>query len=156
MWLNGEDLGFPALHLLHQQQKFPCFATCKNWIHQFTSYGHIDPKRATRNHFAERELQGEWLVRLAIYHAVNPKATINKPQNNQQPPYRVSQIYWADQLLQLLRKVGSTTCYRAYLPINLSKRDMHFTWREPFGIANTPIEDIFDLDKAGLKLEHSN
>ncbi len=33
---------------------------------------------------------------------------------------------------------------------------MYFTWGEQFGIANTPIQDIVDLDEAGIKLEHSN
>ena len=91
MWLNGEDLKSPTLDLLRQQKKFPSSETCKVWIRQFTTHGHIDPKRATGNHRAERELRGEWLVRLAIYRTVNPKATISKtraylynlqPQNN--------------------------------------------------------------------------
>ncbi len=165
MWLNGEDLRSPALDLLRQQKKFPSLETCKVWIRQFTTHGHIDPKRATGNHRAERELRGEWLVRLAIYCTVNPKATIDEtraylynlqPQNNQHPPFSLSQIYRAEQLLQLLWKVGSTTCCRAYLPINLTKREMYFTWGEPFGIADTPIQDVVDLDEAGIKLEHSN
>ncbi len=33
---------------------------------------------------------------------------------------------------------------------------MYFTWGEPFGIANTTIADMIDIDKAGIKLEHSN
>ncbi len=33
---------------------------------------------------------------------------------------------------------------------------MYFTWGEPFGIADTPIQDVVDLDEAGIKLEHSN
>ncbi len=79
-----------------------------------------------------------------------------QPQNNQQPPFSVSQIHWTEQLLQLSQKVGSTTCCHAYLPINLTKREMYFTWGEPFGIANTPIQDVVDIDEAGIKLEHSN
>ncbi len=63
---------------------------------------------------------------------------------NQQPSFSVSQIYQAEQLLQLLQKVGSTTCCCAYLPINLTKREMYFNWGKPFGIA------------VGIKLEHSN
>ncbi len=62
MWLNREDLGSLALDLLYQQKKFPCVATCKNWICQFISHGHVNQKRETGNHLAERELQGEWLV----------------------------------------------------------------------------------------------
>ena len=33
---------------------------------------------------------------------------------------------------------------------------MYFTWGEPFGIAETPIHDIIDIDEAGMKLEHNN
>ena len=36
------------------------------------------------------------------------------------------------------------------------KREMYFTWDETFGIANTIIDEVIDLDQDGLKLEHSN
>ncbi len=47
-------------------------------------------------------------------------------------------------------------CYRAHLPINLVKRKMCFNMAEPFGIANTPISNVIDIDEAGIKLEHIN
>ncbi len=33
---------------------------------------------------------------------------------------------------------------------------MYFTWGEPFGIVNTTIAAMIDIDEAGIKLEHSN
>ncbi len=33
---------------------------------------------------------------------------------------------------------------------------MYFTWGDPFGIANTAIANMIDIDEAGVKLEHSN
>ncbi len=59
-------------------------------------------------------------------------------------------------MLQLSRKVASTTCNRAYLLLNFTKSDMYFTWGTPFGIAITIIADMIDIDEAGVKLEHSN
>ncbi len=33
---------------------------------------------------------------------------------------------------------------------------MYFIWGEPFGIANTTIADVIDIDEAGIKLEYTN
>ncbi len=137
MWLNRHELNSPVLNQFCQQKKFPCIKTCQNRIAKYTSLGHTHPKRATGNGQAKRELCGGNLKQLAVYCAVFPKATTDEiraylfnlqPANNQPPPLLHSQIICAEQLLQLSRKVGSTTCSRAYLPINLTKREMYFTW----------------------------
>jgi len=105
------------------------------------------------------------LIQLAIFRSTNPKATTDEIRahlfnlqnpENQLPPFSPAQVFRAEHLLGLTRKVGSTTCFRAYLPINLTKRDMYFNMAEPFGIAEMPIRDMIDVDKAGIKLECNN
>ncbi len=165
MWQNGDDLQSPMLNHLREMRLFPHIVTCRAWIQQYTQVGHVDPKKTTGNHRASREICGQNLVQLAIYHATNPKATtdeihahlfnLQNPEH-QLPPFSPSQVLRAEILLGLTRKVGSTTCHRAHLPINLAKWEMYFDMAEPFGIANTPISDMIDIDEAGIKLEHNN
>jgi hypothetical protein len=43
----------------------------------------------------------------------------------QEPPFYASQILRAEALLGLSHKVASTTCSRAYIPLNVTKREMY-------------------------------
>ncbi len=162
-WQTGQSLVSPDLQDLRDQGVYPSQQTCRNWINQFIEYGHIDPMCHTGNHRATREVRGDDLTQLALFRTVNPKATIHEIRaflfnlrQNEVPLYSISQICRAEKLLGLSNKVGSTTCVRAYLPINLAKRQMYFSRGEPFGILNTPIQDVLDLDEMGVKVESGN
>ena len=50
-------------------------------------------------------------------------------------------------------KVGSTTSYQAFRPINLIRREDYWTRNYPFGMANIHRQDIIDLDEAGIFVE---
>ena len=56
----------------------------------------------------------------------------------------------------LSRKVGSTTAYQAFLPINLAKREIYWTMDYPAGIADIERRDIIDVDEAGIFLKIAN
>ena len=80
VWQQG---GFAALQTdeiekLCIQKLFPSMSTCKQWINNYTPYGNVLEKRATGNHFSERELHGEDLINLAIFRMINPKGTLDE------------------------------------------------------------------------------
>ena len=56
----------------------------------------------------------------------------------------------------LSRKVGSTTAYQAFLPINLAKREIYWTMDYPAGITDIERRDIIDVDEAGIFLKIAN
>ncbi len=133
MGLNGEVLKSASLNLFCLQQKVSSLTTCKKWVQHYTIFGHINPKRATGNHCVERELLGECLVHYAVYWMVYLKATIDKVRaylfnlqapDNQQPPFSQSQVACIGKLLQLLQKVGITTCNCSYFLIDQKKRNL--------------------------------
>ncbi len=66
------------------------------------------------------------------------------------------QIVRAEHMLDLQRKVSSTTCERVYWQMNLHKRDMFWLWNYPFKKADLNMSDMIDMDKCGLKIETSN
>ena len=70
--------------------------------------------------------------------------------------YSPSQITRAEKELGLSRKVGSTTAYRAFLPINIQKRDDYWNESYPFGMADVRIQDIIDIDEAGVFVESAD
>lgn len=118
------------------------------YIKQYHELGHWKNKIATGNHEAEREVMGQPLVRLALYRLVHPEAPISHVQaflfnmDPTVPPYYTAAIHRAEMLLDLWRKKSSTTCERAYWPINLHKRDMFWDWDY--------------VDESGMKIEASN
>jgi hypothetical protein len=74
MHFNGEDLSDnksnPNAHWLvplREAKTFPCAKTCKKWIDQYESDGHVNPKTPTGNKESRREIQGEDLVNLALF-----------------------------------------------------------------------------------------
>jgi hypothetical protein len=69
------------------------------------------------------------LVYLALFCAVDPSASIDKARAflyNVDPtvgvPFHPAAVVEAEHLLGLRRKVSSTTCKRAFLPLNKHKR----------------------------------
>jgi hypothetical protein len=71
-------------------------------------------------------------------------------------PFPPSKIGRAEHLLDLRRKSASTACKRAYWETNLYKREMIWTWNNPFGRADVNTSKMIDMDKCGLKIEASN
>ncbi len=138
---------------------------CWRWITRIVENVHINPMKATGNHPSKHEIQGQNLIQLAIFQSTNPKATTDEIQAhllnlqnpaNQLSPFSPAQVLRAESLVGLTCKVGSTNCSHAYLPINLTKRNMYFNMTDPFGIAETSIYNMIDVDEAGVKLEHNN
>ena len=166
IWKNGGGLngGFDALMTPHYmqlrfQQKSPHENACKRIVETYLSEGHILPKRPNGNHYAERELFGIDLFNLSLFRLIRPKATIDEVRafvHNRNPsvlPYSHSQIYRAEQRVQLWRKVASTTSEQAYRPVNLRKRKNYWEKSYPDGVHGEDAKDMIDIDEAGFKLE---
>ena len=71
-------------------------------------------------------------------------------------PYSPSQIVRAEQLLGLRRKSASTTCERAYWPVNVNKRNRFWRCDYPRGRNNVRTKDQIDMDEDGFKIESTN
>lgn len=67
-----------------------------------------------------------------------------------------SAIVKAEKLLNLTNKRSSTTCERAFWPINLHKRELFWTANYPLGRADVRTQDMIDIDECGLKIEATN
>ena len=140
----GLPLESPTLEVLRAQipPAYPSFQTCERYVTRFRDLGHFRPMKATGNHEAHSEVRGHALVRLALYRAVNPTASIDYVRaflfnmDPTVPPFSPSAIVHAEQLLGLTRKRSSTTCSRAYWRINLHKRHLFWTENYPLGRAN--------------------
>ena len=98
------------------------------YIEKYRELSHCQPKAATGNHEAEREVLGQALVRLALYRVVHPEAPISHARAflfNIDPtvaPFCPSDVVGAEQLLGLRMKASSTTCERAYWAINFPQK----------------------------------
>jgi len=69
------------------------------------------------------------------------------------PPISGSQLSRAEAKLDLTTVCASTTCFRAYWPINMEKRWLYRTMGVPFGVVGVDVRDLIDLDEMGLFLE---
>ena len=124
--------------------------------------GHVQPKQATGNHEAERKVQGEALPRLALYRRLFPQSTIDHVRawlfnmDPTIPPYSKSAIVEAEHFLGLRNKRSSTTCERAFWPVNLHKRELYWTANYPLGRADVNTRDMIDIDECGMKIEATN
>ena len=107
-------------------------------------------------------LRGNDLVLLAIYRKIFPKSNTAEINafigrmnfgNPAQRFYSTNQIKAAEDRLGLSMKVGSTTAYQAFRPVNLIRRDNYWNRNYPFGMANIRRQDIIDLDEAGIFTE---
>ena len=164
MIMNGGIQAVNTLEVSHLrlQKKFPCLATCRRWLHQHVALGHVRPKRANGNHFAQREVTGEALVQLAFYRVIRPHARLYEIKAYLSvrfpniPPYSNSQIYRAEQRLGLTRKAASRTSQHAYLPRNLIKRRVFWENGYPLGVAGETTTDIIDIDEARFKMESTD
>ena len=160
--LLGLPVTTPDIQQLRTLKKYPCEVTCNRWINQHHLLGHVRPKKRNGNHRAEREIQGQALINLALLRCVRQKSTIAEVRAylfNMDPtvdPYSPSQVYRAETFLDLTRKAASTTADLAYSALNLQKRDMYWTWNYPHGMADVDTDDIIDIDECGLFLETSN
>lgn len=160
----GLPLESPELDVLRAQHPpaYPCYRTCERYIQQFQLVGHFQPKQATGNHEATREIEGEAWPRLALYRRLHPEATIDMVRAflfNMDPtiaPYCPSAIVKAEFFLNLKNKRSSTTCERAFWPINLHKRDLFWTANYPLGRADIRTQDMIDIDECGMKIEATN
>ena len=139
----------------------PSARTLRRWRQQWTQRGHIRRFRRTGNNRAV-VLRGNDLVYLAIYRTIFPKAKTPEINafigrmnfgNPAQRFYTIDQIKRAEDRLGLSMKVGSTTAYQAFKPINVAKRHDYWNREFPFGMANIRRQDIIDLDEAGVFVE---
>jgi hypothetical protein len=71
-------------------------------------------------------------------------------------PFSQMAVCRAEHLLGLWQKTSSTTCQRAFLPLNRHKRHTLWTFNYPFGRANVRTQDMMDVDEAGFKIENTN
>jgi hypothetical protein len=164
MMLSGgiDAVRTPAINQLRDQKNFPCLATCRKWLRQYLTLGHIRPLRSTGNRRATREIRGERLVQLAFFRMVRPHARLYEVQaylSNRFPtiaPPSKSQIFRAEQRLGLSRKAASKTSQEAYHPRNLEKRRMYWENAYPQGIAGVMTDEMIDIDEAKFKLESAD
>ncbi|KAL7451696.1 hypothetical protein ACHAWC_003509 [Mediolabrus comicus] len=147
---------------LQDQKKFPSLQTCRRWLRQYLTVGHILPKRATGNKVATREIDGEVLKQLAFYRVIRPHARLYEVRaylHNRFPhtrPYSDSQIHRAEERLGLSRKAASSTSEEAYSTRNLLMRKMYWESPYPLGIAGEDTDDIIDIDEARFNLESAD
>jgi hypothetical protein len=99
---------------------------------------------------------GLLLVYLAMFCVVYPTATIDEARAylyNMDPrvgvPFRPAAVVDAEHLLGLRRKALSTTCQRAFLPLNLHKRHVFWNHNCPLGQVDIQTQDIIDVNEAG-------
>jgi len=165
MMLNGgiEAVKTPEVCHLRAQKKFPSLPTCKRWMRQYLTAGHIRPFKNTGGRIAEREIKGVVMFQLAFYRMVRPHARLYEVQAYLadrfpaiRPPFSKSQIHRAEKRLGLARKAASKTSQEAYTPINLAKRKMYWERLYPLGIAGEQTSDVIDIDEARFKLESAD
>jgi hypothetical protein len=158
---NGgiEAVNTPEINLLRADKKFPCLVTCRRWLRQWLTVGHIRPFRRTGGRPATREIRGEALIQLAFFRMVRPHARLYEVQaylHNRFPqrdPYSKSQICRAETRLGLSRKASSRTSQEAYSQANLLRRQNYWNEVYPVGVAGQLTGDMIDIDEAGFKLE---
>ncbi len=161
-YLLGIPLDSPSLNALRAIHAFPHMDTCMRYIRRFHECGHFRPKIATGNHTAEHEIRGQSLINLALFRCVHPEATIDHTRAflfNMDPmvtPFTPIAVVRAEKLLDLRKKAASTTCERAYLPVNKQKRQLFWRANYPHGREDVRTRDMIDMDEAGFKVEASN
>ena len=62
----------------------------------------------------------------------------------------------AEQLIELTRKVGSTTAKQAMEPHNIARREMFWSTPQPTGIIGTPRQLLIDIDEMKICLGTCN
>ncbi len=136
MLLNGEDLKSPALNLLHQKRSSP--------VLQHVGIGFTNsPPMVTSIQKGQLEIvvlrenckENSWLDLPFIAQSIQKQQSTRhghiymiyncKTTNS---PHSVSCKFIGQNNCCSSQKVGSTTCFCAYLPINLTKRELYFTW----------------------------
>jgi hypothetical protein len=114
------------------------------------------------NHKVPREVRGQELVNLALFQLVYPATSLDYARafiHNMDPtgvPFLPMAVCCAEHLLSLWQKASSTTCQRAFLPLNKHKRHAFWTFNHPFGRANVRTQDMIDVKEAGFKIENAN
>ncbi len=124
----GLPLDTDELNALCAEYVYPSMSSCRRYINKHKHnalLGHCRAMLKTGNHEAERTVTGQSLVNLALFRVVFPAATIDEARAylfNMDPtlgaPFRPAAVVDAEHLLGLRRKALSTTCKRAFLPIN--------------------------------------
>ena len=132
------------------------------YIVKYRELSHCQPKAATGNHEADREVLEQALVRLSLYRVVHQEAPISHVRallfdiDPTVAPFCPSAVVHAEQLLGLRMNTSSPTCEKAYWAINLHKRHAFWHSNYPEGRADVSTRDIIDTDQAGMKIEESN
>jgi len=149
----GLPLVTPELEALRDLYAYPSIITCMRCIEKERALGHWQPKYATGNHFAERDILGQALVHLALYRVVHPEAPISNVRaflfdmNPTIAPYSEYAVVKAE----FRMKRSCTTRKRAYWRVNLHKRRMFWSRDYHFGRLNITTRDMIDMDQAGMK-----
>jgi transposase len=146
----------PAIQHLRDQGLWSSMRSSQRWSQQLIETGTLRSKKKTGNNHAT-VLRGHDLLYLAMYRASYPKATaadiIAFLHNTTGRFYHPSQISRAEDRLGLSRKKGSTTARQALLPLNLLRRSIFWNLNYPFGVADIAMNDMIDIDEAGIFLE---
>ena len=141
---------------------FPSVRTIRRWRRRIVDFGNYRIFRRTGNNFAT-VLRGRDLFFVAFYRVLYPTATAAEINaflftaihaNDPFPRfYHPSQITRAEDRLGFSRKRGSTTARQALLAINIAKREIYWFEDYPAGVADIQLEDLIDIDEAGIFLE---
>ena len=156
------ELATPGVQAAQAARLHAANVTINVWLRRRQVFGNLRPFRRTGNKRAEREVCGQALVDLALYRSLRCKAlgaevrAFLYNRRPEVPPISGSQLSRAEAKLDLTTVRASTTCFRAYWPINMEKRRMYWTMGVPFGVVGVDISDLIDLDEMGLFLESTN
>lgn len=161
---NGTD-NSQVIQQLQGQKKYPHPMSVQRFANRTNLYGHCRAFRHTGNNHAEREIEGQHLIQLALYRSCCPKATGGEVNaflynmNTHDPRYEIysnSQITRAEQRLNLTTKRSSTTAYQALLPHIILKRNLFWNANYPVGIADCDPRNMIDIDEAGWSVDTCN
>ena len=64
--------------------------------------------------------------------------------------YSRQDISTREKELGFTRKMGSSTAFQAFTPINIQRRRNFWSLTYPFGVVNTPRAGLIDIDECGL------
>ena len=160
LFMKDEDMENPMTAQLRKYRVYPGQRTVDRWARKVVSLGYARQCRR-RGKYRVTVFHNHDLFLLALYCLAFPKAMASEINaflynaNYGSLVFRTNstpQITYAEQRIGLTRKTGSTTAYRAFLPINKQKRWMFWNLPYPLGIAGIRRQDMIDLDECGIEL----
>lgn len=109
---------------------------------------------------AATNLRGHESVLLALYRLAWPKATLDQVRafiaRRTGRLYSRADVSLRESQLGLTRKVGSTTAWQAFTPMNLYRRQQFWSAPYPVGVAGTARAALIDVDEFAVTVDKCN